>query len=151
MRDRIDDDVRDKIEDLRSRARGDSTGAYSAAPSTSTGRQATTTTRGTTGTTAANQRGAIEIPAGTEMDVRLTNTLDSGTAKVEDRFEGTTLVDLNINGRTVIPAGSVVRGVVTAVEPGDAHQPHREDDRQLRSGHGQRPRVSDARHGDAGD
>ena len=30
---------------------------------------------------------------------------------------GTTLVDLNINGRTVIPAGSVMRGVVTSVEP----------------------------------
>ena len=111
-------DVRDKIEDLRSRARGDSTGAYSSAPSTSTGRQTTATTRGTTGTAAANQRGAVEIPAGTEIDVRLSNTLDSGIAKVEDRFEGTTLTDLNINGRTAIPAGSVVRGVVTAVEPG---------------------------------
>jgi hypothetical protein len=110
-------DVRDRIEDLRTRARGESTGAYSAAPSTpSTGRQATT--RGTTGTTAANQRGALEIPAGTEMDVRLSNTLDSGVAKVEDRFEATTLVDVNVNGRTAIPAGSVVRGVVTAVEPG---------------------------------
>jgi hypothetical protein len=37
---------------------------------------------------------------------------------VEDRFEGTTVADLNINGRVAIPAGSVVRGVVTAVEPG---------------------------------
>ena len=119
-------DVRDRIEDLRSRARGDSTGGYSSAPSTSTGRQATTNNRGSigtnsgtsSGTTAANQRGAIEIPAGTEMDVRLSNTLDSGVAKVEDRFEGTTMVDVNINGRTAIPAGSVVRGVVTAVEPG---------------------------------
>jgi hypothetical protein len=50
--------------------------------------------------------------------VRLSNTLDSGTAKVEDRFEGTTLVDVIVNGRTAIPAGSVVRGVITAVEPG---------------------------------
>jgi len=33
----------------------------------------------------------------------LTNALNSGTAKVEDRFEGTTLVDLNVGGRTVIP------------------------------------------------
>ena len=110
-------DTRDRIEDLRTRARGDSTGAYSVAPSTpSTGRQ--TTTRSTTGSTAANQRGAVEIPAGTEIDVRLSNTLDSGIAKVEDRFEATTLTDLNVNGRTAIPAGSVVRGVVTAVEPG---------------------------------
>jgi hypothetical protein len=36
--------------------------------------------------------------------------------QVEDRFEGTTLVDLTISGRTAIPAGSVMRGVVTAVE-----------------------------------
>ena len=49
--------------------------------------------------------------------MRLQNSLNSGTTQVEDRFEGTTLVDLNVNGRTVIPAGSVVRGVVTAVEP----------------------------------
>jgi hypothetical protein len=35
--------------------------------------------------------------------VRLSNALNSGTAQVEDRFEGTTLVDLHINGRTVIP------------------------------------------------
>jgi hypothetical protein len=50
--------------------------------------------------------------------VRLQNSLNSGTAQVEDRFEGTTLVDLNVNGRALIPAGSVMRGVVTSVEPG---------------------------------
>ena len=105
-------DTRDRIEDLRTRARGDSTGAYSVAPST--GRQ--TTARSTTGT--AGQRGALEIPAGTEIDVRLSNMLDSGIANVEDRFEATTLTDLNVDGRTAIPAGSVLRGVVTAVERG---------------------------------
>jgi hypothetical protein len=47
----------------------------------------------------------------------LTNTLDSGVAQVEDRFEGTTMADLIISGRTVIPAGSVMRGVITAVDP----------------------------------
>lgn len=103
-------DVRDRIEDLRTRARGDANNAYSPAPSTQGGRQANrnnTTTRGMT-----------EIPAGTEIDVRLSSILDSGTAVVEDRFEATTLVDLNMDGRTVVPAGSVVRGVVTAVERG---------------------------------
>ena len=107
-------DVRDRIEDLRTRARGDTTNAYSAAPSTQSGRQATTRSTTTNTTT----RGATEIPAGTEVDVRLSNNLNSGTAVVEDRFEATTLVDLNIDGRTVVPAGSVVRGVVTAIEPG---------------------------------
>jgi hypothetical protein len=50
--------------------------------------------------------------------VRLQHSLNSGTAQVEDRFEGTTVADLLIDGRTVIPAGSVLRGVVTSVEPG---------------------------------
>jgi hypothetical protein len=58
------------------------------------------------------------VPTGTELDVRLQNSLNSGTAQVEDRFEATTLVDLSVNGRVLIPAGSVMRGVVTAVEPG---------------------------------
>ena len=58
-----------------------------------------------------------EIPTGTELDVRLSNVLNSGTAKVEDRFEATTLVDLVIDGRTLVPAGAVMRGVVSAVEP----------------------------------
>jgi hypothetical protein len=58
-----------------------------------------------------------EIPAGTELDVRLSNVLNSGTTKVEDRFEATTLVDLVIDGRTLVPAGAVMRGVVSAVEP----------------------------------
>src|SRR5207344_30244 len=74
------------------------------------------TSRATTSST-SNTSQMIEVPTGTEMDVRLTNTLNSGTAQVEDRFEGTTLVDLNINGRTVVPAGSVMRGVVTSVDP----------------------------------
>jgi hypothetical protein len=60
----------------------------------------------------------IQVPVGTEIDVRMTDSLDSGKAQVEDRFEGTTLVDVNVGGRVAIPAGSVVRGVVTAVSPG---------------------------------
>jgi TolA-binding protein len=110
-------DVRDRIEDLRTRARGDALNAYTPPPAN---RGTQSTTRGTTGTSATGTtgaRGGLEIPAGTEIDVRLSNTLDSGIAKVEDRFEGTTLVDVNVNGRTAVPAGSVVRGVVTAVEP----------------------------------
>ena len=35
-----------------------------------------------------------EIPAGTEVDVRLQSRLDSKEAMVEDRVEATTLVDL---------------------------------------------------------
>ena len=35
---------------------------------------------------------------------------------VEDRFEATTLVDFNMGGRTLVPAGSIMRGVITSVE-----------------------------------
>ena len=123
-------DVRDRIEDLRSDARGDS---RAAPPATTATAPAPAPARPTFGaeapptapasrpapadTRASVPAGMTEIPSGTEIDVRLTNVLSSATAQVEDRFEGTTLVDLSINGRTVIPAGAVVRGVVTAVEP----------------------------------
>ncbi len=56
-----------------------------------------------------------EVPVGTELDVRLQNPLSSATAQVEDRFEATTMVDLNNGNRVLIPAGSTVRGVVTSV------------------------------------
>ena len=59
----------------------------------------------------------MEVPVGTEIDVRLQAPLNSGTSQVEDRFEATTLVDVGVNGRVVVPAGSLMRGVVTAVEP----------------------------------
>jgi hypothetical protein len=59
------------------------------------------------------------IPAGQELDVRLGTTLSSKTAKVEQRFDATTVADLTQNGRVLIPAGSTVRGVVAAVDPAD--------------------------------
>ena len=62
-------------------------------------------------------RGQVEVPSGTELDARLQTALNSGTAQVEDRFEATTLADLTVDGRVAIPAGSVLRGVVSSVEP----------------------------------
>ena len=108
-------DVRDRIEDVRSRARGDA-GRFSTAPAPAPA-PATSAPAPARAQTGPGSTGA-EVPAGTEIDVRLQNTLNSGTAQVEDRFEATTLVDLSVNGRVLIPAGSVMRGVVTAVEPG---------------------------------
>ncbi len=60
--------------------------------------------------------GSNEVPVGTELDVRLQNRLSSDDAQVEDRFEATTVVDLVEDGRVLIPAGALVRGVVTSVE-----------------------------------
>lgn len=59
-------------------------------------------------------RGAI--PVGQEMDVRLSNTLSSESAQPEQRFEATTVVDLLQDGRVLVPAGSVVKGVVMDVD-----------------------------------
>lgn len=62
----------------------------------------------------ASARGVI--PVGQELDVRLQTPLSSETSTVEQRFEATTAVDLMQDGRVLIPAGSVVRGVVSDVK-----------------------------------
>jgi hypothetical protein len=57
------------------------------------------------------------IAPGQEIDVRLQTGLSSGTAKPEQRFEATTIADLTQRGAVLLPAGSVVEGMVSAVEP----------------------------------
>jgi hypothetical protein len=52
---------------------------------------------------------------GQEIDVRLQSELSSDTAQVEDRFDATTVVDLFEGNRVLIPAGSVMRGIVSSV------------------------------------
>ena len=112
-------DVQNRIEDVRSRARGDD--RVSAAPPAPPRvpdppvAPAIQTPRAPERPRATSNRG--EIPANTELDVRLSNILNSGTAQVEDRFEATTATDLIIDGRTLVPAGSVMRGVVSSVTP----------------------------------
>ena len=100
-------DVRDRIDDLRSRARGD--GQVAAAPvspaptpaprsATPSSSASTSTSSASTATTTAPRStssvSALEIPVGTEVDVRLQNSLNSGTAQVEDRFEATSVADV---------------------------------------------------------
>lgn len=55
------------------------------------------------------------VPVGTEIDVRLQTPLTSATAKVEDRFEATTILDFTMGRDVVIPAGATVRGFVSSV------------------------------------
>lgn len=66
--------------------------------------------------TTVNNDNPGTIPAGQEMDVRLQRSLSSETATVEQRFEATTAVDLMQNGQVLVPAGTVVRGVVSGVD-----------------------------------
>lgn len=110
-------DLRDRIDDLRAQARGNA-GTFPTSGATETRYPDTrpSTSGSTTGSTA--RRGAPnEIPSGQELDVRLQSGLNSGTAAVEDRFEATTLVDLVQDERVLVPAGSVLRGVVNNVDP----------------------------------
>jgi len=66
--------------------------------------------------TTVNESTPGTIPVGQEIDVRLRSTLSSETATVEQRFETTTVVDLVQDGRVLVPAGSVVQGVVSDVD-----------------------------------
>lgn len=63
-----------------------------------------------------------EIPAGTQLDVRLDQTVSSKTSRVEERVEATTVSPVTINGRTVVPAGTVVIGHVAEVDDADRGQ-----------------------------
>src|SRR3989442_3053172 len=104
-------DLRDRIENIRTRARSDSVGGYTPPSGTPTNDDRTSPT-GTVGRTANPN----EIPGGTEFDVRLQTPLSSARSRVEDRFEATTVVDLtDANGRVIVPAGSIMRGVVSSV------------------------------------
>jgi hypothetical protein len=100
--------LRDRVEDIRSQARGDV--ARGSSPS---------------GTVTDSDRRAnrvessedADIPVGTEIDVRLQQPLSSKTAQVEDRFVATTMVDVRDDrDRVLIPAGSALRGVVSSVD-----------------------------------
>jgi hypothetical protein len=110
-------DLRDRLADIRSRARNDgsrsapSSGVSGGVPGGVSGGVSGDTPRGTT---RSGRR--TTIPVGQEIDVRLDRQLSSDTAQVEDRFEATTVADLSTDDNAVlIPAGSVVRGVVSSV------------------------------------
>ena len=87
-------DLRDRIDDLRARA----------------GTEVATTTK------RDRDRSEREIPVGTEIDVRLVDGLSSERNQVEDRFVATTVVDLQLGERVVIPAGTELRGIVSSVD-----------------------------------
>jgi hypothetical protein len=136
-------DVRDRLQELRSRARGDSFGQQSNTqfPRPDERNRAGVTGGTQGGTTGGNpgvyddrrtrdtqddrrtrdtqsqtsSSGRSSIPTGQEIDVRLQTAISSDTAQVEDRFEATTAVDLYRGNEVLIPAGSMLRGVVSSV------------------------------------
>ena len=60
---------------------------------------------------------ATSVPAGTPIDVTINQSISSKTATVGQTLSGVVSRDVTANGRVVIPAGSVMRGVVSSVEP----------------------------------
>jgi len=112
-------DVRDRVEDIRARARGGSGRRESAPPSVRPSpddRRYPDDRPPLPRGVYRRDDGSYEIPVGTEFDVRLQDPLSSATARVEDRFEATTLVDLrDEDGRVIIPAGASMRGIVNSV------------------------------------
>lgn len=96
--------VRDRVDRIRARARGES------APIAMPPAVREDAPRPASRTTAPD-----DVPVGTEFDVRLQQALSSATAKVEDRVEATTVVDLRDGARVIVPAGSVMRGIVSSV------------------------------------
>jgi hypothetical protein len=106
-------DLRDRIANIRSRARADTTGGDTPPPAgTSIDAPNDRDARPTATGRAQDER---EIPVGTEFDVRLQNSLGSATAQVEDRFEATSMVDLRHGDHVLVPAGSTLRGIVSSV------------------------------------
>ena len=57
------------------------------------------------------------LPPDTVISVQMNGSLSSRTAHVGDKFTATVTVPVYVNGRTVIPAGSIVEGRVTQVTP----------------------------------
>jgi hypothetical protein len=116
-------DVRERLQSLRTRARGDSGPSQGKlGPSSSSDVPDRPVRSGSSSSSdvydnrqGTNRRGQSNIPDGQEIDVRLERALSSDTAQVEDRFEATTVVDLYEGNRVLIPAGSVMRGVVSSV------------------------------------
>ncbi len=128
-------DVQRRVQDLRSRARADMRGSDSSGgwrtnsdqPGSGTiGSRTGGTGTGVYGGAAGDDRTRPDqstrtgsnnsvIPAEQEIDVRLDTELSSGTAQVEQRFEATTVADLYRGNDVLIPAGSVLRGVVSSV------------------------------------
>jgi hypothetical protein len=136
-------DVQSRVQDVRSRARAgasgaDNTGGWRTNSDPNGTGSNTTRQGGSTGGASGGVPGGVSggvsgdertrndqgtrtgssnsaIPAGQEIDVSLQSELSSATAQVEQRFEATTVTDLLRGEQVLIPAGSVVRGVVSSV------------------------------------
>jgi hypothetical protein len=129
-------DVRSRVDSIRSQTRTDSASSssnrqgsgsgsgsgYGSGSSGSSGYGTSSTSGSNAGVSGGTNDSARqtaprrnEIPSGQEIDVRIERELSSETAQVEDRFVATTMVDLYQGNDVLIPAGSQMRGVISSV------------------------------------
>jgi hypothetical protein len=57
----------------------------------------------------------VTVPAGTEIEVRINQSLASNVSRPGERFDATVAAPVAVKGQAVIPAGSRVEGVVVDV------------------------------------
>ena len=124
-------ELRDRLQDIRGRARGDNSTSSSGSGKSGevaggvsggvSGEPSGGVSSGPSGGVYDTRRptsqgsGRSSIPEGQELDARLEKELTSDTAQVEDRFQATTVADLYEGNDVLIPAGSMLRGVVSSV------------------------------------
>lgn len=113
------DALRSRVEDVRARAKGEGIPV----PSGSVAPGPTPTPPAAVPEAMASQPvrrpdgcGPYDVCTGQELDVRLQTMLNSDSAQVEDRFEATTLVPFYNESYELIPAGSLLTGVVSGVD-----------------------------------
>jgi len=61
----------------------------------------------------------ITVPSGTQVAITLNTNLSSETAQVGDAWTGVVKDNVVVGEKTVIPAGSIVSGTVSAVKPAE--------------------------------
>ncbi|MEO5510809.1 MAG: peptidoglycan-binding domain-containing protein [Longimicrobiales bacterium] len=74
------------------------------------------------GATALSAQTRVTLPSGSVILVRTEQPLESGTAKVGQTFSTTVTEPVSVNGYTLIPANSSIRGVMTFVQPATRQQ-----------------------------
>ena len=60
---------------------------------------------------------SVELPAGTQIQIRLTTIIDGSTGKPNDPFEAVVLAPVLVDGRSVVAPGARVRGLVKEAKP----------------------------------
>ena len=114
------DALRSRIEDVRVRAKGEGgpvpSGSVAPGPVATQPPSVAADTPAPMPVRRPEGCGPYDVCTGQELDVRLQTTLNSDTAQVEDRFEATTLVPFYNESYELIPAGSLLTGVVSGVD-----------------------------------